>query len=279
MIEPGILFGLGAAAAWGSGDFAGGVAARRAGAIGVAAGSQLAGFALLVAALVVFHPAAPANSTLLLGALGGMAGGIGLAALYAGLAVGAMGMVAAVSGVGGVVVPLAVASLLWHVAIAPMQLAGIGCALVAVAAASGASTQGANRRAILLALVAALGFGLWFLFLDRAAEQDKLWALVASRGAASLLVGAMALRWLRRSSLRAVAPLVAIVGLLDVAANGMVVLSFATLPVGIAAALSGIYPLATMVLARLVLGEALPRLGLLAVVLAVAGIVLISLGT
>jgi drug/metabolite transporter (DMT)-like permease len=71
---------------------------------------------------------------------------------------------------------------------------------------------------------------------------------------------------------------VGLAGVLDVAANGMVVLAFATIPVGIAAALSGTYPLATMLLARAFLGEALPRLGLLAVALAVIGIVLISLG-
>jgi drug/metabolite transporter (DMT)-like permease len=71
---------------------------------------------------------------------------------------------------------------------------------------------------------------------------------------------------------------VAFAGALDVAANGMVVLAFATVPVGIAAALSGTYPLATMLLARTFLGEALPRLGLLAVLLGVSGIVLISIG-
>lgn len=279
MIEPGILLGLGAAAAWGTGDFAGGLASRRAGSIFVAAGAQIAGFILLVAGLVILQPPAPSGSTLLLGALGGIAGGIGLAALYAGLAIGAMGLVAAVSGVGGVLVPLAIGSLLFQTSIAPIQLAGVACAIAGVAAASGVTIQGANRRAILLALVAALGFGLWFVFLDRAAEQDKLWALVASRGSASLLVGALALPRISRSSLRGVAPLVGLTGVMDVVANGMVVLAFATIPVGIAAALSGIYPLATMLLARVVLHEALPRLGLVAVVLAVAGIVLISLGS
>jgi drug/metabolite transporter (DMT)-like permease len=131
---------------------------------------------------------------------------------------------------------------------------------------------------LLLALMAALGFGLWFVFLDRAAEQDQLWALVASRASASLVVGGAALLRADRSKLGEVAPLVAVAGLLDVAANGTVVLAFATIPVGIAAALSGTYPLVTMLLARALLGEALPRLGLAAVALAVIGIVLISLG-
>jgi drug/metabolite transporter (DMT)-like permease len=277
-IEPGIVLGVASAAAWGTGDFAGGLAARRAGGMLVTGGAQLLGFVVLLVAVVILRPAPPPPSTLLLGALGGIAGGLGLAALYRGLALGAMGLVSAVSGVGGVLLPLAIGALLWGTVIQPLQLAGIGCALVAIALASGATTRGVSRDALLLGLVAALGFGLWFVFLDRAAEHGQLWALVASRGSASLVVGGGALLRGDRRQLRQVAPLVALAGLLDVTANGMVVLAFVTIPVGIAAALSGTYPLATMILARVVLGEALPRLGLAAVALAVMGIVLISLG-
>ncbi|MEO8251964.1 MAG: EamA family transporter [Chloroflexota bacterium] len=278
MIEPGVLLGVGSAAAWGTGDFAGGLAARRAGGMLVTGGAQVLGLVLLLFAVVVLRPAPPALSTILLGALGGVAGGLALAALYRGLAMGAMGLVSAVSGVGAVLIPLTVGVLLWGSAIQPLQLAGVACALVAVAAASSATTRGVPREGVLLALAAALGFGLWFVFLDRASEHDQLWALVASRGSASLVVGGAALLRSDRCKLRQVAPLIGVAGLMDVLANGMVVLAFATIPVGIAAALSGTYPLVTMLLARTVLGEALPRLGLVAVALAVAGIALISLG-
>jgi len=278
LIEPGVLLGVGSAAAWGTGDFAGGLAARRAGGMLVTGGAQVIGFLLLLVAVVVLRPAAPSTTALVLGAIGGIAGGLGLAALYRGLGMGAMGLVSAISGVGGVLIPLAVGTLVWGTVIQPLQLAGVGCALLAIGAASGATTRGVSREALLLALTAALGFGLWFVFLDRAAEHDQLWALVASRGSASLVVGGSALLRADRSRLSEVAPLVALAGLLDVAANGMVVLAFATVPVGIAAALSGTYPLATMLLARGLLGEALPRLGLVAVALAVTGIVFISLG-
>jgi drug/metabolite transporter (DMT)-like permease len=269
---------VGSAAAWGTGDFAGGLAARRAGGMLVTGGAQVVGFVLLLLAVLLLRPAPPDASTLALGAVGGIAGGLGLAALYRGLSIGAMGLVSAVSGVGGVLIPLAIGTLLLDAVIQPIQLAGVACALLAIAAASGATTRGVDREAVLLGLTAAVGFGLWFVFLDRAAEQDQLWALVASRGSASLVVGGSALLRGDRSRLREVVPLVALAGILDVAANGMVVLAFATIPVGIAAALSGTYPLATMILARTLLGEALPRLGLLAVALAVIGIVLISLG-
>lgn len=244
----------------------------------VTGGAQVVGFLLLLIAVLILRPAPPAMATLVLGAIGGVGGGLGLAALYRALGMGAMGLVSAVSGVGGVLIPLAVGTLLWSTAIQPLQLAGVACALLAIAAASGATTRGVSREAVVLALTAALGFGLWFVFLDRAAEHDQLWALVASRGSASLVVGGSALLRADRSRLREVVPLVGLAGALDVAANGMVVLAFATVPVGIAAALSGTYPLATMLLARTILGEALPRLGLLAVVLAVGGIVLISIG-
>jgi drug/metabolite transporter (DMT)-like permease len=278
MIEPGVFLGIGSAIAWGTGDFAGGLAARRAGGMLVTSGAQVAGFLLLLSAVVIFQPSPPAASSLVLGAIGGVFGGLGLAALYRGLSLGAMGVVSAVSGVGGVLIPLSVGVLLWGNSVQPLQLVGVGCALAAVAAASGATTRGVHRDAVLLAVAAALGFGLWFVFLNRAAEHDQLWALVASRGSASLVIGSVAVLRADRSGLRGVLPLIGIAGLLDVAANGMVVLAFATIPVGIAAALSCTYPLATMILARTVLGEALPRLGLVAVALGVAGIVLISLG-
>ncbi len=277
MVEPGVLLGVGSAVAWGTGDYAGGLAARRAGGMLVTGGAQVVGFLFLMAAVIVLRPSPPAPATLVLGALGGIAGGLGLAALYRALAIGAMGLISAISGVGAVLIPLSVGVVVWGTPIQPLQLAGIGLAIAAVAAASGATTRGVSREGLGLALVAALGFGLWFVFLDRASVHDQLWALVASRGSASLLIGGLALLRSDRSELRPVLPLIGVAGLMDVFANGMVVLSFATIPLGISAALSGTYPLVTMLLARVLLQEALPRLGVAAVALAVAGIVCISL--
>ena len=244
----------------------------------VTAGAEVVGFLLLLGAVAVLRPDVPAASTILLGVLGGITGGVGLAALYRALAMGAMGLVSAVSGVGGVLIPLGVGVLLFGNTVQPLQLLGVGCALAAIAAASGATTRGVSRDAVLLAAVAAIGFGLWFVFMDQAPAGGKLWALVVSRGTATLLIGGAVLLRSERAGLRAVLPLIGIAGLADVTANGMVVLALSTVPVGIVAALSGTYPLATMLLARTVLREALPRLGVLAVALGVAGIVLISVG-
>ena len=67
-------------------------------------------------------------------------------------------------------------------------------------------------------------------------------------------------------------------GLFDVGGNALYVLARDAMPVGLAAALTGCYPIVTMLLARIVLGERLPRLGQLGVALALLGVVLISVG-
>jgi drug/metabolite transporter (DMT)-like permease len=67
-------------------------------------------------------------------------------------------------------------------------------------------------------------------------------------------------------------------GVLDVGGNVLYVVAREQMPIGLAAALVGMYPVVTMLLARAFLGEHLPRLGQLGVGLAVIGILLISLG-
>jgi drug/metabolite transporter (DMT)-like permease len=107
-----------------------------------------------------------------------------------------------------------------------------------------------------------------------------MWTLFASRAASSLATVALAIGTRARASreaVRGVLPFIALAGVLDVGANVFFVLARGEISVALAAPLSGLYPLVTMFLARFVLGERLPRLGLLSVVLAVAGTVLISL--
>lgn len=281
MIQPGVLWGLATAAAWGIADFAGGLASRRAAPVAVTAGSQVVGLAALAVGVVVLRPATPAPETLILGAVAGLGGGLGLAFLYQALASGSMGIVSALSGAGAAVIPLLVTVVL-GASIAPVALLGVVLVVGAGLAAADISRDAASRTALVLSLGAAAGFSAWYLILDRAAEQDALWALVASRSAAAVLtIGLAAASSAARSSvpaLRPVLPLIVVAGVLDVGANVFFVLARGEISVALAAPLSGLYPLATMVLARVVLGERLPRLGLLSVLLAVAGTLLISVG-
>ena len=279
-VELGVLFGLGSAAAFGAGDFSGGLASRRVSGLTVAGVAQAIGLAALLVLLAVLRPAPPVAGAIAIAAVAGACGGLGLVALYSGLSLGSMGVVTALSGVGSVGLPLLLGYALGRAPVSPAQWLGVVVTMAAVGAASGATRQGVQPRAVALGLAAALFFGLWFLLLDVAAEESgsEVWALVASRGTATLLIGGAALvRW-KSAGLRAAWPIVLLAGTMDVTGNAAFVLARSTLPVGVAAALAGIYPIVTMLLARAVLRESLPRLGYVAVVLAVVGIAIISLG-
>jgi drug/metabolite transporter (DMT)-like permease len=272
----GVAAGILSALSFGAGDFAGAVASRRAGALVAVAGAHGVGLVALLLAALVARPPLPAGEAVVLGLLAGFAGMIGLAALYRGMSLGSMGLVTALSGSGSLIIPLAAGAVQGH-AIGPWQLAGVGCAAAAAIAASGASRSEVGRAALLLAGLAAVAFGSWYVLIDLAAAAgDPLWALVLSRAASSGLAAAVAFRRLRSSS-----PPVRIVvaaGLFDVGGNALFVIAGDTLPVGLAAALTGMYPIVTMLLARALLREHLPRLGQAGVLLALAGVALISLG-
>lgn len=280
MIQAGVLWGVATGAAWGVADFAGGLASRRAAPIAVTAGAQVVGLVGLLLALLVLRPDPPAGETLALGALAGLAGGLGLAFLYQALATGSMGLVSALSGAGGSVIPLLLTVAL-GADLSLVAVVGVACVVAAAVAASDVSRDAASRNALLLSFGAALGFAGWYLIIDQAAQQGPLWALTASRATASALGISMVVLTGARGSVAALPrllPLIVLAGGLDVAANVFFVIARDAISVALAAPLSGLYPLATMILARVVLGERLPRLGLLSVLLAVAGIVLISLG-
>jgi drug/metabolite transporter (DMT)-like permease len=280
VIQPGVLWGLATAAAWGTADFTGGLASRRVAPFAVTAGSQVIGLVALVVGILLLGPPAPAADTLLLGAVAGLGGGLGLAFLYEGLARGSMGIVSSLSGAGAAVIPL-LATLLLGTQIAPVAMVGVALIVAAGLAAADVSRDAASRSALLLALGAAIGFSSWYLIIDRAAADGGIWALVASRTASVVLIGGIVAATKARAGVRSlpsVLPLLVLAGVLDVGANVFFVVARGEISVALAATLSGLYPLATMLLARVVLGERLPRLGMLAVLLAVAGTILISVG-
>ena len=272
----GIPAGILSALSFGAGDFAGALAARRAGALTVVAGAHGVGLVALLLAAAFIRPPIPDLGSIGVGLAAGVAGAVGLAALYRGMSLGSMGLVTALAGAGSLAIPL-VAGVVLGAVIGPLQLVGVGCAAAAAVAGSGASRSEVGRLALFLAALAALAFGAWYVLIDLAARSgDPLWALVFSRGASSLLTAVAAIGRFDRG--RFPVRLVAVAGLFDVGGNAFYVIARDTLPVGLAAALVGMYPVVTMLLARVVLGERLPRLGQLGVALALLGVVLISVG-
>jgi len=273
----GLIASLLGALSFGAGDFAGAVAARRAGALVAVAGAHTIGLVALLVAALIIRPPTPSGEAVLIGLAAGVAGVAGLAALYRGMSIGKMGIVTSLAGCGSLALPLSAGAFLGH-QVGPIQLAGVAAAGLAAAAAGGASRGDVERQALLLAGAAAVSFGAWYVLIDLAARAgDPLWALVTSRAASSAIVlSILAVRGVRVQGLP-VAILVA-AGLFDVGGNAFFVIAREEIPLGLAAALVGLYPVVTVLLARFLLGEHLPRLGQVGVALAAIGIVLISLG-
>jgi drug/metabolite transporter (DMT)-like permease len=134
-----------------------------------------------------------------------------------------------------------------------------------------------QRRAVLLAIVAAVGIGLMLLGYDETAKHDALWALLGGRisSACFFAMFLLALRpciGMRRSAL----PGIVAVDILDTSANGLFALATTQGYLSIVAVLGSLYPVITVVLAYLVLRERLARHQLAGVVAALAGIALIA---
>ena len=277
MPPTGLLAGLFGALSFGTGDFAGAFAARRAGALIVVAGAHTAGLVALLFGAALIHPPLPGLNAMLVGVAAGVGGVVGLAALYRGMSLGSMGLVTSIAGAGSLALPL-LAGVALGATITPVQLAGVLCAAMAAAAAGGASRDEVGRRSLALAGLAALAFGAWYVLIDLSARLgDPLWALVFSRASSAAIAAVVvAIRGFDRVGLPLA--IIAVAGLFDVGGNAFYVVARETMHLGLAAALVGLYPIVTMLIARFVLGERLPRLGQVGVGLAALGIILISVG-
>jgi drug/metabolite transporter (DMT)-like permease len=273
-----VALALGASLAWGASDFLAGLTTRSLALLWVLLVSQATGLALVLTAALVSGAPLPGGHAALLATGAGVAELIGFAALYKALAIGRMSVVAPISAMAALL-PIAVGLAAGDAPTGPQAL-GMTLALAGAGLAS-IEWGGDHRRAaagVGLALVAALGFGAFFVGTDLAADDGALWAVAINRAAAvAALVGiVLALRGPSPITRDQLAPLAA-VGALDISANVMFAIA---LTVGMAAAVSvlgSLYPIATVVLARAVLHEQLTSSQRGGVVAALAGIGLVSL--
>lgn len=268
---------------WGSADFLGGTISRRRMAVLVVVTSQAAG--LVGIALVALLAGAFDDPTdYLWWAVGaGLAGMLGLVCFYAALAMGTMGVVSPIAAL-GVVVPVLV-GLARGERPATIQLVGITIAVLGVVLASGPELSGrAGVRPLVLAALSALGFGLALLFIAEGARTSTLMTLVTMR-VTSVTVLAVALaaaaRRLARGRLsldRRDVALVTVTGMADVAANLTFGLASTRGLVSIVAVLGSLYPVVTVLLARVIHAERLGAAQTVGVAGALGGVALIATG-
>ncbi len=274
-----LVLALGSSIVWGTADFSGGSLTRRLPVFAVTVGSQAAGLVAL-AVLVAFHGAVGGRS-FTLGLIAGLGGGAGLAAFYRALSLGTMSVVSPVVACGAVV-PFAISIATGE---RPAALAFAG----AVAALGGAvlasveerrASSPARARAIGLAVVAAVALGLFVYFLGLGSRQgDALSTLLGARvGSLTLL---LVLASARRAPMGVPRPWLAAVvavGLADVTANVLFAFAATHALLALVSVLGSLYPVVTVLLAHVLLGERLTRTQQAGVVIALAGVAAIAGG-
>lgn len=281
-----IVLGLAAALTYGAADFLGALATKTTKVFTVVLVSQVLGSGLLILVLPFFLESSAPAAALAWGAGAGVAGAVGVALFYQGLAVGRMGAVAPITGVEAAAVPV-IFGLLTGERPSPLAFAGVLVALGAVALVSSSpqiedSPASSRRRlqpGIGLAIAAGIAFGAFFILLDQAGDDSGLWPLVGARVSSlvTIVVAMLAGDGFERPQ-RSALPAIAGAGLLDVAANLFFLLATRHGLLSIVAVLTSMYPATTVVLARLVLDERFHRTQLIGLALAALGVTAMTLG-
>ncbi|HEX2469371.1 MAG TPA: EamA family transporter [Candidatus Limnocylindrales bacterium] len=273
-----MIFGLAAAVAWGGGDFGGGLASRRVPIYGVVLISQVTGLVGSFSIAMVRGETLPTGNDLVVCAIGGALGAFGITMLYRGLAIGRMGIVAPVTGVLAAVIPVAAGFLLEGIP-PPLVLVGIVVAVVAVVLVSRVADETGGRSGLVEALAGGTAIGLFGVAISQLSPGDVFADLAVIRLVQGLLVaGAVVLlRAAWRPGRSWLLPLV-LIGILDTAGNGFYLAAVQTGQLAIASVLSAMYPVVTVILAAVVLGERVTRDHTVGIALAGAAIALIGFG-
>jgi drug/metabolite transporter (DMT)-like permease len=272
------LLALCSAALYGIGDFCGGNATRRSSAATVLFWSHLVGLVLVLGSLPLVSAEARAVDVGL-GVLGGLAGAAGVGLLYQALGIGPMSVVAPTTALLAALVPV-LAGLLDGERPSAGVAVGMALALVAivlVAAEGEGSLKPADPRSLLFALGAGLGFGLFFVALSHTGDDAGTWPLLGARATSVTVVGALALLGRVRADLPAGARLLTgSAGFLDVTANLLYLLAVRDGLLSVVSVLVALYPVSTVVLARVVLRERFTRLQRVGMALALPATILIA---
>jgi drug/metabolite transporter (DMT)-like permease len=205
----------------------------------------------------------------------------GLGAFYAAMAMGTVSVVAPIAAL-GVVVPVVV-GLAEGESPGAIQLAGLIPAMAGVVILSYEEDPehgDVARRSIVLAIIAGLGFGVFFTGLDAAATDHPGWAILAVRvGGVSTVLAALLVSRPRLAEVPSAFPALIAIGVFDVLANTLFAVASTKGVLPVVAVGGSMYPAFTVALAHGVLGERLAAVQWAGVVLALLGVAMIAAGS
>jgi drug/metabolite transporter (DMT)-like permease len=294
-----LVLSLVAALTYGTSDFFGGLASRRLNVLHATAGTYVVATVTVGAGLLLVGGVWTVDATWL-GALAGLLAVVGFVAFYAALAIGPMSLLSPAIALIGGVVPVAVSAATGQ-ALGVLQWVAIAVAVVATVLISVPSQRSRERvtvRAAVMALIAGLGLGGSVVALDFTSEASGLVPAMVEMlvGVAILLLLIGVLRRTRASfgllaifepppaagrqgfTARRAWVLATIAGLLLGVSNSLITIALHEGNLAVVSVLVSLYPLATVVLAAIVLRERLSALQIAGIVLAIAACIALAAG-
>lgn len=277
-----IAYSLAAALSWGVADFAAGLKSRRLGVLTVLLWVEIGGLLTILTAIAVTGEPLPDRRTLLYAVLAGGLGQSGLAAFYRAMAIGTMSIVAPISAAGvtlPVLVGVVTGDRLGMLVALGLLVTFLGIILASREQELEPQRARAGRASVGLALLAAVGFGGYFVFADVAADRSLMWLLAIARMTFLPVLLVIARR--RRAPLlpgRRDAGALLLVGQADLAATALYGVAATKGALSVVSVIGALYPVATILLARLILHERLTGTQTAGVLAALAGVGLVSAG-
>jgi len=269
-----VTCGLASASFWGTSDFSGGFVTKTTSVFGVLLVANITGTVLLTICALWVRSPVPDLYSLVFAGLAGIAGFVGLASFYKGLAIEQMGMVASLAAVISAAMPVLFGMLIEGFP-SNHQIVGFATAFVAIWHLSVSETSHKIQwRQLSFPATAGIGFGFAFIFIDQAVKQSVLGPLIASK-MMSIVVLITILKIFRKGSMPKTHkyPIICLTGFFDAAGTAFYASAAHVGRLDISAVLSSMHPAITAFLAWVVLRERLSRrqwFGVIAALIAVA---------
>ena len=274
----GILFALTSAIVWGSGDFTGGYATRRSSQYQILAVSALSGLIVLVIAALISRETFPSVRGALWSMLAGASGALGIAAFYRALSIGHNATVAPTAAVIGAIFPV-VFNIFTVGFPSTIQMIGFGLAFAGIwlVSTNQSSDVAVPRQAFVLACLAGIGFGGFFISIGQV-DQGKIFTPLIIARSLTFCTGIVLIK-LNRQIIPALTanPLALLAGVLDAGGNLFYILAKQFTRLDIAAVLASLYPASTVILAAIILKEKITHLQVIGVLVCLGAIGLITI--
>jgi len=273
----GVIFALASAAVWGTGDFSGGVATRVQNQFQVLFLSAIPGIIMLAVIAFFIGESIPSTNDVFWALSAGIAGALGVAALYKGLSLGNAATVAPTAAVIGAGVPVVFSCFTMgipdrsHIFGFLVAVAGIWLVSRPIEGHGRSSIQG-----LTLAILAGAGFGCFFTLIAQV-EQGLIFTPLVLTKAAALII-ALFILFLRQEHVPSLGsnPIALTAGVFDAGGNVFFLLAKQYTRLDVAAVLASMYPSVTVILACLIQGEKVSVYQWQGIVLCIIAIALIG---